>query len=364
MEISMIRYLILLGALVALATFFASYPLAETRSQVANANGVDCSKLANVNLANPKYARCAASANSGRNAAIVEANTSANAANDSGVGLFTPELSTCKDQPNSAEAAHLYFLNAQDILELASESLTEYGDRQSWKSLRREAVRCLTKAISLDSSNRTYLLKRVEANDDDPLLDVRDITKVIGSYPDESGLYTQRADAYVKAGQLKAALADYSKAISLEPKNTSLYIKRSTFFDLHMNDDENALADLNSLLEIDPSSTFARSRRAEIYVRRKDYANALKDLDALIEKQPTYYLYYLSRSEVYELSDDLAKSLADVNASIKHSPTFYLSYLQRAKIYRKIGKAALALRDERTAKRLETRLKNSLKMGQ
>lgn len=218
-----------MAAFIVLFAFFLVNPVAKSRSQVANVNGIDCSKLRGANLAAPKYARCAASANLGRYAPVIEANSSANIANAFDVGLFTPEFSTCKEQPKGAEAAHLYFLNAQDILDLASDALTDYNDTASWKKLRREAVRCLTKAIALDASNRTYLLKRVEANDDDPLLVVKDLTKVIESYQDESGLYTQRADAYVKASQLKAALSDYSKAISLEPKNTSHYIKRSTF---------------------------------------------------------------------------------------------------------------------------------------
>src|SRR5262245_61692511 len=117
----MIRYIALLAVLVVLSTFFAFYPLAETSSQVANVNRMACSNLANVNLDHPRYARCAAWANARANIQMNAANAAANmAANYVGDDYpdvpFSAKLPTCIDQPSGPDAAHFYFLNAQDIL--------------------------------------------------------------------------------------------------------------------------------------------------------------------------------------------------------------------------------------------------------
>jgi len=50
--------------------------------------------------------------------------------------------------------------------------------------------------------------------------------------------------------------------------------------------------------------------------------------------------------------------LADTNTAIKLAPKSFLNYQHRAGIYRKTGKTALAVRDDRTAKRLERQLMN------
>ena len=356
----MIRYLALFAVLVFLSVFFAFYPLAETRSQVANVNGQDCSKLGNANLAHPRFARCAAywanaRANSPMNAAPIEANMVAN-------GPFYPsESAACTEQPQVADEAHLYFLKAVDYLDSAGRSLTD-DDHDSWKVFRREAVRCLTRAIALDPSNRTYLLKRSEVNDDDPLLKIKDISKVIEAAPDDTGLYHLRATAYISASQPQSALSDYDKAISLEPRNVSGYMKRAMFFYLHMDDKERALLDLNKIVEIDSKPSYALSTRAGILAEKKDYVGALKDLTVLIESSTgtsTSY-HYLSRADVYEAAGQLDKALADLNAAIKLSPDSYSAYQRRAKIYRKTRRTALAIIDERTAKRLEARLLKEL----
>lgn len=288
------------------------------------------------------------------------ANSTANMANYALPTFFEPDLPTCREGGTQADQAHLYFLDAQDILEAADDRLVNGDERDDWKRLRREAVRCLTKALALDPSNRTYLLKRADVNDDDPLLVIKDVSKAIEGDPNDTALYLLRAQAYVRASQLSPALIDYNKAISLEPKDADLYIKRSGFFDLYMQDKERALADLNSALDIDPSDATARGRRSDIYVAKNDYPNALKDVSFLIEKFPTFSFYYLSRAEIYEAAGQLNKALADVNAAIKIYPNSYFSYQQRAKLYRKTGQNALAVRDERTAKRLEAQLVKEL----
>jgi len=358
----MIRYFALFAILVLLSIFFAFYPIAETRSQVANVNGLDCSKLGNVNLSSRKYARCEAYwanswANASMNAALIEANTAANYTDGSLSDGYAPGMLTCQDQQKGTDEAYLYFLNAQDILDAAAEMEPLSYER---KTYRREAVRCLTKAIALDTSNRTYLLKRAEINDDDPLLAVSDITKVIDTQPGDVDLYILRAKAYINAKQLNSALADYNKGISLEPKNKDLYLKRYSFFLVQMRDQEKALGDLNSLLDIFPSDPAALAYRAEIYRRKKDYPNALKDITLLIENEPTFSFYYLSRAMVYEESGRLDKAFADINTAIKISPTAASAYEQRAKFYRKTGRAALAIRDERTAKRLYAQMLKEL----
>jgi Flp pilus assembly protein TadD len=85
--------------------------------------------------------------------------------------------------------------------------------------------------------------------------------------------------------QLEKALADYSKAIELDPKNPVAWSNRGiTYRDLHQR--EKALADLNKAIELAPKFAPAWNIRGNAYRDLHQYEKAIADYSKAIELDP------------------------------------------------------------------------------
>jgi tetratricopeptide (TPR) repeat protein len=69
--------------------------------------------------------------------------------------------------------------------------------------------------------------------------------------------YGFRGFAYENKGEWDRAIADYTKAIALEPKGASAYFSRGLAYETK-GDKEKAIADLRKALEIRPSFQYAK----------------------------------------------------------------------------------------------------------
>ena len=106
-----------------------------------------------------------------------------------------------------------------------------------------------------------------DMNDDckqsaDPDLRIRGCTQVIGRGEEETrknltAAYTNRGVAYGKKGEVDRAIADFDKAIALDPKLAFAYFNRGVAYE-KKGDKEQAIADFRKALEIDPSHQDAK----------------------------------------------------------------------------------------------------------
>ena len=80
--------------------------------------------------------------------------------------------------------------------------------------------------------------------------------------PDNAGFYRRRAEAYLLQERFDKALADYTKAIELEPSNVEYYLARAQFHG-HQGPDE-ALRDYTKAIELDPSCWEAYEGRGSV----------------------------------------------------------------------------------------------------
>lgn len=103
--------------------------------------------------------------------------------------------------------------------------------------------------------------------------------------------YFDQAIKKSNAGNPKAAIADYDKAIKLKPTFDNAYLNRS-MEKIKLNDLKGALDDVNKTLEIQDDNMYAYTTRANIYYKLKDYKAALKDCDVTIKNNAADYLTY------------------------------------------------------------------------
>jgi lipoprotein NlpI len=71
-------------------------------------------------------------------------------------------------------------------------------------------------------------------------------------------------------------LADYNKAIEIEPNNNVAYNNRGIYFLIH-NDPDAALADFNKAIELNPKLAMAYKNRAYVYKQRGETEKAAAD---------------------------------------------------------------------------------------
>jgi tetratricopeptide (TPR) repeat protein len=114
-----------------------------------------------------------------------------------------------------------------------------------------------------------------------------------------------------KKGDLKGAMADFDKAIKLDPKDAVAYYNRAYAKRLKK-DFNGALADYNRTIELDPANADAFYNRGNVKAMNlKDIDGAIADFDRTIELNPEHSHAYYNRAIAKKLKGDKAGSDAD-----------------------------------------------------
>ncbi len=144
---------------------------------------------------------------------------------------------------------------------------------------------------------------------------------VIGKSPNKLRPYKNRGSAYQREGHLDQALADFSKAIELEPANpdnADSYSNRCSVYGMKGLLDQ-ALADGSRAIQLSPTFAEAYNNRAIIYKQKGDLDQALMDYNKAIELRPKFAIAYNNRGSVYGMKgllDHLLSDSADAQVSL------------------------------------------------
>ncbi|MGA7385270.1 MAG: tetratricopeptide repeat protein [Methylocella sp.] len=110
--------------------------------------------------------------------------------------------------------------------------------------------------------------------------------------------YYYRALDYAKKGDLGPAIADYGKAIELDPKFAPAYNARSIAY-AKKGDPDRAIADFDNAIELDPKYTVAYFNRGLAYGNKGDLDHAIADFGKAIEFDPKFAPAYNARAWTY-----------------------------------------------------------------
>jgi tetratricopeptide (TPR) repeat protein len=131
---------------------------------------------------------------------------------------------------------------------------------------------------------------------------------------------TRGGKAHLQKKEYPQAVADFSKAIELDPKSADAYHYRGVAH-LQLGEQEQALADLGESLRLNPTDAHVHFNRGVAYSRAGDFDQALADFSEAIRLDPTYAKAYLARSSVYRRMGDEIKAAADRQKAIELDPT-------------------------------------------
>jgi tetratricopeptide (TPR) repeat protein/V8-like Glu-specific endopeptidase len=166
-----------------------------------------------------------------------------------------------------------------------------------------------------------------------------DFDRAIALQPDYAEAYNNRGILkYEKLNDPQGALADYNRVIVLQPNNALAYNNRGNL--KKINDPQGALADLDRAITLQESSAnVLKSDLASTYYNRgnlkyetlNDPQGALADYNRAIALQPDDADAYYNRGNLkYEKLNDPQGALADFNQAISLRPNNGLFYINRA----------------------------------
>jgi len=146
------------------------------------------------------------------------------------------------------------------------------------------------------------------------VLAVEEYTQVIEIDPEQAAAYHNRGLAYSRLGDADRAIADFSKALSIQ-EDADTYVLRGDAYRL-TDDYDRALADFDRALELNPDYADAYRLRGLAYAMQDDLDLAMTDLEKAIALNPrdaeAYFLcglIHIDRAEREDAVADLNKAL-------------------------------------------------------
>ena len=132
----------------------------------------------------------------------------------------------------------------------------------------------------------------------------------------EDAKYAKRGNTKRKKGDHEGAIADYTKAIEINPKYVDAYIWRGLA--KHSKGDyDGAIADYTKAIEIDPKCAGAYINLGNAKYHKGDYDAAIADYTRAIEINPTYADAYDNRGYLHYNLTRWTDALSDFRKAIK-----------------------------------------------
>jgi tetratricopeptide (TPR) repeat protein len=156
---------------------------------------------------------------------------------------------------------------------------------------------------------------------------IADFTRAIEIDPRDVA-YLVRGNAYHDKKEYDRAVADYSKAIDISPRNTDAYYNRGNAFAAKQQYDE-AIGDYSKSIEIDSRHGDAYNGRGWAYYNKKEYDRAIADYNKQIEISPRHEMAYNNRGNAFSAKHQYEQAIADYTKQIEISPRHEHAYSSR-----------------------------------
>lgn len=174
-----------------------------------------------------------------------------------------------------------------------------------------EAVQSLDRAVAADSRQADAYLFRARAHAalGHTEAAIQDFGKVIQLQSATPGPFVERAAIYLAVSNYQAVIADCGEAIRLDPKLTYAYTLRGRAF-RELGNLPKSLEDFNRAVELAPGLD-SYFQRATTYQSMEDHRKAIADLDQVVSLFPSSPMGYLARAKSREAVGDVSGARSD-----------------------------------------------------
>jgi tetratricopeptide (TPR) repeat protein len=176
--------------------------------------------------------------------------------------------------------------------------------------------------------------------------------RFVASNPDDYGGWFIKARCHDVLGQYEEARIAYATCAALRPISAEPVFARGNLAFRHGKDVDQALADLDRAVRLDPGHFEARLTRALVLRGIRRHTEALAELDRLAEFPNAPTRVYFIRAQVREATGDKSGAAADLAEGMKRPPGDPASFVTRGLSRAKSAPEA-ALADFRAAESLD-----------
>ena len=180
---------------------------------------------------------------------------------------------------------------------------------------------------------------------------IADYTEAIRLAPKDAEAYYNRGTSYVNRGEYDEAIADLTEAIRFNPKNTDAFCNRGLAYS-HKGEHDKAIADYTEAIRLVPSNAIAYTNRGADYGIKGEYDKAIADSTEAIRLDPKRAKAFHVRGFAYRDRGEHDNAIADFTEAIGLNPNDAVAYFNRGKAYETKGEKAKAEADYTEAKRL------------
>jgi len=124
------------------------------------------------------------------------------------------------------------------------------------------------------------------------------------------GAYYELGVCYQEKGDYEASIAQFNKAIELNPNDSQKYFSRGLSYKARK-EYELALSDFEKASALNEKSYQAMFRIGEVYLIQNEYEKAIKKFNSAIEINSEYNLIYYNRGMAYLKSGKTTKAIED-----------------------------------------------------
>jgi tetratricopeptide (TPR) repeat protein len=181
---------------------------------------------------------------------------------------------------------------------------------------------------------------------------IAEFTQAITLDPKSAAAYNNRGLAYHRKRDLDRAIADFTQAIPLDPKFAVSYYNRGNVY-ADKGDHDRAITDFNQAITLDPKYAVAYHNRGNSYGAKGDHNRAIADFTQAITLDPKDALAYANRGIDYAAEGDRDRAMADYNQAITLNPQFAGAYNNRGLAYAAKGDYERTIADYDQAIRLD-----------
>ena len=162
----------------------------------------------------------------------------------------------------------------------------------------------------------------------------------------------KRAEVYRNLGQFDMAIADYSKALTVQPTSADVLMGRARVYKAK-GDMNAALSDLREVVKTDPDRLEAQLELGAAAAKQNNWDDATKYLNKVVQIDPRNGRAFALRGRALAAQGNLVEAVVDLSKAIELRPKDISSIVLRGHVYSALNQPAKALDDFNAALKLE-----------
>ena len=159
-----------------------------------------------------------------------------------------------------------------------------------------------------------------------------ELSRAISLQPDYAAAYENAGVAYFHKKDYHRAISAFQKAIELNPNQASAYYGRGEAY-MRLGQKDLAIEDFRKVLSINPSHLSARNSLGLLLAEEGAYLKAIREFETVLRLEPHHKDASFNLARAYSLSGQIGRALRQYEKVIEMEPDFMEAYQNLGILY-------------------------------